>query len=48
MEGANINLGRGQPCISAICMVCGSVQMFNAFTLGLAEKLGVGKPDSSV
>lgn len=47
IEGKDINLGRGQPCVSAICSVCGSLQLFNALTLGLGDKLGVGKAESS-
>jgi hypothetical protein len=36
----------GQPCISAVCNTCGSVQLFNLFKLGVAEKFGI-KPSEA-
>jgi hypothetical protein len=46
-EPIGINIGTGQPCVSAICYTCGSVQLFNIFSIGLAETLGFKKPDSN-
>ncbi len=43
---ANINLGNGQPCVSAICRTCGSVQLFNVFRLGIADKIGIKQSDA--
>lgn len=40
IEGTGVNLGKGQPCAAAICGTCSSVQLFNVFFLGIADKLG--------
>jgi hypothetical protein len=42
----SINMSSGQPCISAICRTCGSVQLFNVFRLGIAEKIGIKRSDA--
>jgi len=47
IDGSTVNAGKGQPCVSVICGVCSSVQLFNVFTLGLADQLGIRKGDTN-
>ena len=42
-----VELGRGLPCISAVCVTCGGVQFFNAYTVGLSDTLGLAKAEDA-
>lgn len=33
--------GRVMPCIATVCTNCGVVQLYNIFTLGIADALGI-------